>query len=237
MDYASFDKEKHPDLHPIFGACKVGNVKMLKQHLENGISVYIDHPMHPSLGAIAIGENNPEALQILIDSGLDINHSLNRFGETLLLRAISEDRMSVIESLLKWGANVNLADENGITPLIAASTNGNIKVIELLVEHGADMEIMSGRGRTALMEAVSSDQIVSISWWVSHGGDIEYRDPAGNSPIIVAAKGGKFAATQWLVEHGADIHAKDERGNTALDWAKANGHSSIVKLLQSRTGS
>lgn len=237
MDYASFDINKHPDLHPIFISCKNGELEEVGNFLANGVSPYIDHPMHPSLIVISIGEENIDMIKTLIKHGLDINRPINRFGETPLLRALSENQAVIVRLLLDSGANPNLADQIGHSPLMSASAVGNVEMIELLLSRGADQNQISDRGRGPLLAAVASDQVAAINWWLARGADQEQRDTNGSTALIVAAKGGKLAATQTLLEHGADIHAKDKRGKTALDWAKANGHQKIVELLQSRMGS
>lgn len=38
---------------------------------------------------------------------------------------------------------------------------------------------------------------------------------------------------KFLIEKGADVDAKNKKGKTALDWAKENKHSEIIKLLKS----
>lgn len=234
MDYANFDKIKHPDLHQIFISCKNGNVAEVDNFLANGVSPYIDHPMHPSLVVIAIGEENIDMIRTLIKHGLDINRPINRFGETPLLRALSENQNKIVSFLLDAGADVNLAGPIGFSPLMSASAGGNIEMIDLLVRRGADQNQISDRGRSPLLEAVASDQVTAINWWLENGANPEQRDANNSTALIVAAKGGKLAATQTLLDHGADIHAKDKRGKTALDWARANGHQKIAELLQAR---
>lgn len=234
MNYASFDLKKHPDLHPIFVACKNENIAEVEDYLASGVSPYIDHPDHPSLGVIAIGNGNIKLIDALVAHGLDVNLSINRFGETLLLRAIAKNDAAMVTGLLNHGANPNLADQIGFTPLMAASACGDINIIEFLIKQGSDPNQISHSGKNSLMWAVASDQVTAIKWWVAHGSDLEQRDSHSNTPLISAAKGGRVAATQELLGLGADVHAKDKRGKTAFDWAKENGHAEIVELLQSR---
>lgn len=236
MDYASFDINKHPDLHPIFISCKNGELAQVENHLANGVSPYIEHSAHPSLAVIAIGEGNTAMINVMVAHGLDVNKPINRFGETPLLRAISKHDAQMVETLLVSGADPNLADQIGFSPLMAASSGGDINLIKLLISRGADQNQISDRGRNPLLEAVANDQVVAINWWLANGANLEQKDANDSTALIIAAKAGKLGSTQTLLEHGADIHAKDKRGKTALDWAKANGHQKIAELLRSRTG-
>ena len=64
MNYASFDKTQHPDLHPIFISCKNGDIEAVRKFLQEGVDPYIDHPMHPGLMVIAIGEKNTSMIKL-----------------------------------------------------------------------------------------------------------------------------------------------------------------------------
>jgi ankyrin repeat protein len=44
------------------------------------------------------------------------------------------------------------------------------------------------------------------------------------------------AAALGRVAHGIDPTVSDNHGMTGLDWASANGHANIVKLLTERRG-
>lgn len=237
MALGKFISAFYPNLHPVFMACRNGDSKEVARHLESGIHVDIDDENHPSLIAIAIDGGYEDVVKVLIDHGLDPNKALNRFGETPLMRAVTEKNKLIVELLLKSGADVNRADGGGYTPLMSASAVGDISMIEFLVHEGADTEKQSDSGRDAFTEAVLSEKISAISWWVSHGKNIGHRDSMGSSPLMTAAKFGKLSAVLWLLEHGADIHAKDKRGKTALDLASADGHREIVELIQLRMGS
>ena len=56
----------------------------------------------------------------------------------------------LVQILLKEGADVNLARENGSTPLNAAAINGHSEVVKLLIEAGADVNKPNKYGETPL---------------------------------------------------------------------------------------
>ena len=58
---------------------------------------------------------------------------------------------AVIETLIKYGANIKERDKDGMTPLmLAARDNQNPEAIETLIKHGADAKTKDKDGRTAL---------------------------------------------------------------------------------------
>lgn len=60
-------------------------------------------------------------------------------GTTKLMYAIQEGNISIVNKLLKKGANVNSKDNNGISCLMHASKLGYIEIIELLSINGANV--------------------------------------------------------------------------------------------------
>lgn len=58
-----------------------------------------------------------------------------------------------IKALLSKGADINLPDENGLTPLIVAASEGKFDAVKLLLENEADIDQEERNGVTALMVA------------------------------------------------------------------------------------
>ena len=79
-----------------------------------------------------------------------------------LMIASSCGHTEVVEELLKSGANVNCADDNGSTPLVYAlngSSENSSRVIELLIHAGADLSsAVSKFGETQLENIVCKEQ-------------------------------------------------------------------------------
>lgn len=138
MALGKFIPAFYPKLHPVFIACRNGDSKEVIRHLESGIHVDIEDENHPSLISTAIEGGYENVVKVLIDYGLDPNKRLNRFGETPLMRAVTEKNKPIVKLLLQSGADLNLADDASYTPLMAASAIGDISMIELLVKEGAD---------------------------------------------------------------------------------------------------
>ena len=49
------------------------------------------------------------------------------------------ERLEVIKLLVELGADVNWADDSGITPLMVAANMGDTDIIQYLVDQGADL--------------------------------------------------------------------------------------------------
>ena len=51
------------------------------------------------------------------------------------------ERLDVIKLLVDLGADVNAADDYGITPLMAAANLGEVSIIQFLIDRGADRSL------------------------------------------------------------------------------------------------
>jgi ankyrin repeat protein len=78
---------------------------------------------------------------LLTKTDVNVNH-VNNLGWTALLEAIilndgDEKQQKTVELLIQHGANVNLADGEGVTPLEHAKQKGFKEIETLLIEAGA----------------------------------------------------------------------------------------------------
>lgn len=83
--------------------------------------------------------------------------------------------------------------------------------------------------------AAGSGSTNAITRLVASGADVNRR--AGNrrrTPLIAAAAAGQKGSVEILLRLGARPEVADGEGKTALDWARANGHTNLVELLQAR---
>ncbi len=236
MALGKFDPQLYPNLHPIFLACRKGDVCEVQHYLDQGVSIHISDANHASLLAAAIEGGYVNMVRLLIARGVNPNEPLNRFGETPISRAISEGQNEIVLEMINAGVDLNKADNTGSTPLFAASTS-NLAMLKLILETGVNVNMKNQNGRTAMIEAAVSNRLDNLELLLAAGARLEERDAHGSTALISAAKRGSCGACQWLLDHGADINAEDNRGKSPLAWAKANGHAEVVDLLQKRLDS
>jgi ankyrin repeat protein len=77
-----------------------------------------------------------------------------RGGFSPLLFAARQGKLEAAKALIEAGADVNLADPDGVTPLQIAIINFHFDVAGLLIESGADVNASEGKGRSPLYAAV-----------------------------------------------------------------------------------
>jgi ankyrin repeat protein len=85
----------------------------------------------------------------------------------LLIATMGRDWQK-IAPLLAAGADVNAADENGLTPLMAAAIAGHVPTIEALIAAGAPADAVDARVRTALGYAIALHNADAIEALLAH---------------------------------------------------------------------
>ncbi|MGD9894985.1 MAG: ankyrin repeat domain-containing protein [Dehalococcoidia bacterium] len=118
-----------------------GSLAMLRLALRSGADVH-SLDSYNGTGLIrAADRGHVEIIRELLTTPIAIDH-VNRLGWTALLEAIilgrgDERHTEVVRLLVAAGANVNLADGNGVTPLAHARQRGQAAIAEILLQAGA----------------------------------------------------------------------------------------------------
>lgn len=89
----------------------------------------------------AAEKGHPENVRLLIAAGVDPDH-INRLGWTALLEAIvlsdgGPVHQQIVAALIEGGADLNIADGQGVTPLAHARERGYREIAEMLEAAGA----------------------------------------------------------------------------------------------------
>ena len=119
----------------------------------------------------------------------------DRFGGvTRLYWASYFGKLSRVETLIKWGADVNKASIDGLTPLIAASAGGHADIARALLAAGADVNAASIGGWTALMCATYYGRIEIVRDLLAAGADKHAVSDDGQTAHTLAGNEGADAS-------------------------------------------
>lgn len=128
-----------------------------------------------------------------------------------LLAAAALAQADEVAALIKRGANVNAADEDGETTLMKAAKSkrkGRVDTVRCLIESGANVNQKDRFGITALMEAVSGrvdSSLETIKLLINAGANIN-----DSSALEIAVEKKSDSRVRLLVEHGAKINSTKE---------------------------
>lgn len=193
----------------------------------------------------AISNQDRGKIDLLIYLKLDINFQYEN-SKTPLLMAIECSNDDVVYDLVCAGADVNIADKNGITSLIQAVITRDVeKVLCVLDADNIDFDSKDINGLTALQIALnfyydnSNDVDLGEICEAIIGGilkeffDFDNFSKCAEYALINAAEKGDINMVTKLINAGMylNIQNADNHGETALISSLRTGHIDIAELL------
>jgi len=126
---------------PYLYAGAEGRLDILKLTMANGADLASTNRYGGTALIPAAERQSAEVVQVLIDAGVALDH-VNKLSWTALLEAVllgdgGPERQAVVKALIAAGADVNLADNDGVTPLGHARIKGYDEIAAMLVAAGA----------------------------------------------------------------------------------------------------
>lgn len=156
----SLQAQTTPD---IFDAARSGTVETVKNILAKDKSlINAVSPQGYTPLLLATYRGNNEVASYLIDNGANINLTTG-FG-TIVMAAIVKKNTAILEKLIAAKADINAADEKGITPLMLAVQFQQAETVALLLKSGAKKDSKDKAGKTAFEYATESgnDNLIKL---------------------------------------------------------------------------
>jgi len=191
----------------------------------------------------AVSQNDSNALQKLLDSGLDPNLTgVENYQASLLSIACRNNSIDMVKLLLANGADVNIKGHGDYTSLMwAAESAKTTELMELLITEGADINPIAQDGVNALIKAIfgvlsDSGSLAAVKLLIEKGMDVNYaiddEGAPGYNALMFAVRWGKIEVAKYLISVDADVNAQAGSGDTPLSIAVEEEHEAIIKLLK-----
>jgi ankyrin repeat protein len=177
-----------------------------------------------------------ECLDALLAAGANPNARSQGGYTPIFLAALLQDGEAVIERLIRGGADVNQAADDGDTVLHNLSANeGNYNIFRFILQHGANPNARRTCGETPLQMAAVWGVTECVRDLLAEGADTEVADRGGGTALTLTAAQTEehLEITELLLEYGADPDHAEVTGYTALHFAAQGGHARIVAKLLS----
>lgn len=166
----------------------------------------------------AASHGQSEVLLLLLEKGASLN-AMNHHRQTPLMLACKNGRVSCIEQLVDWGADILVFDAlNGRTCLHYAAKSGHLDCVQRVLD-------------AAQLPAVAQ------TWGFARF--VNVRDGSGATPLHLAARSSHSTVVRLLLSKGSLVCATTTRsggsgcgfGSTPLHFAACGGSSECVKEL------
>ena len=180
---------------------------------------------------IASYQGNSKKIDLLLKHGAYVNLRYAKLNGWSALLFASGGHTSTTEVLLKYGADVNIQDNDGWSALMLTSQDGYVETAEVLLKYQADVNQKKNDGWSALMIASYNEKMEMIKLLVKHNADVNLLENEGWSALMIACKVHRVVAVKLLLGYGADVNILNNSGWSALMIANYMGCQEICELL------
>lgn len=175
-------------------------------------------------------------VKTLLDNGCDADLRCNA-GFTPLMRICSacnsdtdkDGQLELIKILLRGGAEVNAASENGNTALSYACRKNNWGAVRVLLDAESDVNVRDKQGDTPLHEAAMANQPEIARLLLDAGANGNVNNAQGETALLLSAKQGYVKVVTEFFGDGSAI--SEENSIAARDMAARNGYHDVVAAI------
>jgi ankyrin repeat protein len=180
-----------------------------------------------ALNAARLGEAG--ALGALLGKGIDPD-TVDENGNTLLILAVREGQLSVVQTLLKYKPRLAYRNPAGDSALMLAVLGGHQPIAELLIRAGAPI---NHPGWTPLHYAAFEGRLELLERLLAAGAELNALSPGSSTALMLAARNGHIEVVRRLLRRPElDLDVVSDSGFTADNWALKYSNSDIAELIR-----
>ncbi len=204
-----------------FKAIEMDQPEVVSKLLARGFDPNSPSPKNVPALILSYQKKSMKVLDVLINSKKTNLNVISADGETLLMLAAINNQLSLADSLISKGADVN---KPGWTALHYAASKGHIDLIRLLLDQQAYLDAESPNGTTPLMMAASYGSAMSVKLLLEEGADPRIKNKLGLTALDMAKQPEKEDSkryllaftTAWNLKYSAQAIQQAERELAAM---------------------
>jgi len=212
---------------PVHHATEAGGGEAVRVFVGRGLGRQLDQEGRtPLMWAAARG-----ATAVMEELGGKDIDAIDSTGYTALHIAVSCDKLSSVDCLLRMKADPKVVTKDGLSSLGLAAQLGHSEVGRLLMDCGANIDQVDSNGRTPLHWACQGGHAYLASLLLKAKAGLNRSDQYGRTALMMASFGGFLDTMAVLLDWGVNLNKQDNEGMCALHWAVRRGHADGVKVL------
>jgi ankyrin repeat protein len=178
----------------------------------------------------AVEQRKHHVLENLLEGGARADAPM----EAAMLQIAAQNRdTESITLLLRYGADANGFDREGISPLFAATRAQCFESAKVLLKHGADCNLSAGPDSESPMAfAASNNHLELVQLFLANGGDPSLIMENGSTALVSSMN--KLVSpklVEVMLASGVDPNAKTGEGTTALFQAIQANRVDLMTIL------
>ena len=179
---------------------------------------------------------NHECLSVLLKNGADADRAANS-GATAVFISAQKNHHECLSVLLLNGADSDRATNSGATAVYISAQENSHKCMSLLLVSGADASKAKNDGVTPLHSAANNNsfECVILLLLPQYGVAVDAVTALGQTALWRAAYHGHQLIAELLVQGRANIDIAANNGMTAIDIAREQGHTALVRYLDAES--
>ena len=219
---------------PLMKASSNGRVAIMRMLLVEGADPYKQNWYGSSLH-VAAEANESEAIEVLLQRGMDINVH-DSCGRRPLDCALMEKNVEAAATLLRHGASNDIP----LAPKLRYVVHDLYLDLRVNAIHQSDASddkvalvymIHDKKTGDALHASIEQDNLGFARLLIGNGAAIDRMNMFGLRPLHWTAAKGRLEAARLLLESGTSVNALCQHGHTSYWYATAFEHPNLQQLL------
>lgn len=182
-------------------AARKADFSEIKKYLLQGASPNSRNRLGKTTLYLAIEKNRPDIVQLMLDSGADVNLSSVE-SVTPLIAASYSGNINIIDLILSKHPNLEATDRLHKSALIYAAGMGHREAVKHLIDAGAKVDASYIDALTPLMWAAGQGHAETVKLLLDKGANPNLADDRGLTAFDIAQKNNQLDALMVLKAQG-----------------------------------
>ena len=156
---------------------------------------------------------------------------------TLVHTAAQNGNTKILPELVKHKADIDKAENNGLSPLHIAAQSGNLEIVQKLLEHGADVNKAANNGANSLHIAAQNGHIEIVQILFDSIKDEKLKKEQLAQSLVLAKKGNHTKNVKFLEDCISGKYEAEKIGqNLKKTMISNNDNLTLIKQKGSGIG-